>query len=55
MATIQEHAASKADVAELKAELRAMELRITLRLGGLMIGIASVTTAIIVVERCFLS
>lgn len=54
----QEHTASKADVAEakgeLKAEMRAMELRITLRLGGLMVGIASVMTAIMVVERRFL-
>ena len=54
MATIQEQVASKADVAELKAEMRAMELRITLRLGGLMIGIAGVMTAIILVDRCFL-
>lgn len=55
MATIQEQAASKADVAELKAELRAMKLRITLRLGRLMIGIAGVMIAIIVIERRFLS
>lgn len=55
MATIQEQVASKADVAELKAELRAMELRITLRLGRLMIGIAGVMIAIIVIERRFLS
>ncbi len=51
----QKHVASKADVAELKDEMRAMELRITLRLGGLMIGVASVMTARIVAERCFLS
>lgn len=50
----QEHVASKADISELKAEMRAMELRITLRLGGLMIGIAGVMTAIIVFEQCFL-
>ena len=41
--------------AELKAEMRAMELRITLWLGGLMIGIAGVMTAIIVAERWFIS
>ena len=46
----QEHVASKADISELKAEMRAMELRITLRLGGLMIGVASVMTAITVFE-----
>lgn len=40
---------------ELKAEMRAMELRITLWLGGLMIGIAGVMTAIVVAERYFLS
>ena len=40
---------------ELKAEMRAMELRITLRLGGLMIGIAGVMTAIIVAEWHFIS
>ena len=51
----QESVASKADISELKAEMRAMELRITLRLGGLMIGVASVMTAIIVAERYFLS
>lgn len=51
----QESVASKADFAELKADMRAMELRITLRLGGLMIGIAGVMTAIIVAERYFLS
>lgn len=39
---------------ELKAEMRAMELRITLRLGGLMIGIAGVMTTIIVFEQRFL-
>ena len=50
----QEHVASKADIAELKAEMRAMELRITLRLGGLMIGIVGVMTAIIVFEQRFL-
>lgn len=63
MATIQERVsrleavqnASKADFAELKAEMRAMELRITLWPGGLMIGIAGVMTAIIVAERYFLS
>lgn len=46
----QKHVASKADLGELKAEMRAMELRITLRLGGLMIGVASVMTAITVFE-----
>ena len=66
----QEHVASKTYIAEakdelkvviaestdeLKAELRSMELRITLRLGGLMIGIAGVIIAIIVIERRFLS
>lgn len=50
----QEHVASKADIAELKAEMRAMELRITLRLGGLMVAIAGVMIAIIVFEQCFL-
>ena len=50
----QEHTASKADISELKAEMRAMELRITLWLGGLMIGIAGVMTAIIVFEQRFL-
>ena len=39
---------------ELKAEMRAMELRITLWLGGLMIGIAGVMTAIIVFEQHFM-
>ena len=46
----QEHVASKADVAEskgeLKAEMRAMELRITLRLGGLMVALAGLIIAI---------
>lgn len=51
---VQKYIASKADFAELKAEMRAMELRITLRLGGLMIGIAGVMTAIIVFEQHFL-
>lgn len=61
----REHTASKTDVSdvkdelktfvsELKAEMRAMELRITLWLGGLMIGIAGVMTAIIVFEQRFL-
>ena len=46
----QEHVVSKADVAEskgeLKAEMRAMELRITLRLGGLMVALAGLIIAI---------
>ena len=46
MATIQEQVASKADVAELKAEMRAMELRITLRLGGLIVALAGLIIAI---------
>lgn len=61
----QGHTASKTDVSdvkdelktfvsELKAEMRAMGLRITLWLGGLMIGIAGVMTAIIVFEQHFL-
>ena len=53
----QEHAASKADVSdvkdelktfvsELKAEMRAMELRLILRLGGLMVALAGLIVAI---------
>ena len=42
----QEHTASKADISELKAEMRAMELRITLRLGGLIVALAGLIIAI---------
>ena len=43
---VQKYVASKADFAELKAEMRAMELRITLRLGGLIAALAGLIIAI---------